>query len=55
MHKDLYCVYIWSHETYRGWDKCIGDDASDKAIRIEVEVEVDVEVDIELDIGGWDT
>ncbi len=51
MHKDLYWVYVWSHEAYRDdinilkWYKCIRYNASDKDIGIEVEVEVD--------IGGW--
>ncbi len=44
-------MYIWSHKTYRGWYKCTEDDASDKAVGIEVKVEVDVEIDI----GDWDT
>ncbi len=51
MHRDLYYIYIWSYETYRGWYKYIKNDVSDEAIGIEAEVEVDVEVDV----GGWGT
>ncbi len=35
------------NEAYQRWYKCIGDDASDKAIEIEIE--------IEIEIRGWDT
>ncbi len=47
MYRDLCYVYVWSHEAYWGWYKCIGDDTSDGAVEIEAEVEVD--------IGGWGT
>ena len=42
-------VHVWNYEAYWGWYKYIGDDASDKAIRIEAEIEIEVEVDVE----GW--
>ncbi len=35
------------NEAYWRWYKCIGNDATDEVIGVEVEVEVDV--------GGWDT
>ena len=40
-------MHVWNHEAYQRWYKCIGNDASDKAVGIETEVKVD--------IGGWDT
>ncbi len=44
-------MYVWDHEAYQEWYKCIGDDLSDKAVGIEAEVEVDVKVDVKY----WDT
>ena len=35
------------NQRYQGWYKCIGDNISDKAIKVEVE--------IEIEIGGWGT
>ena len=53
MYKNLYCIYVWNHETYwdntyvSKWYKYIGYDASDKFVEIEAEVEVV--------IRGWST